>query len=608
LFHTIVKMLAQCFLDAKWFGIMVNRILTLIFEYRLPIPTALIESERIRLKIILIQPPVQDFYDTDIRLQPLGLCMLKGAVKKFLPQVEVQVRDYHHGFGRKTIPLPSDLAYLKDYYPYPDASPFCSFHHYYHFGASLEMIAGDVAREKPDLVGISSLFSPYHRVAVSCAREIKKQLPVPILMGGSHVSASPFSALQDRNVDFIIRGEGERPLVEFLRAYSTRPSFERVPNLGFRYRGEAVLNPLEENYCLDDLPAPDFSDLRGHRYFFKGKPLCFVTTSRGCPHQCAFCSVRTTFGRAFRRRTPERVLNEIRKRYKEGYRVIDFEDDNLTFHRQDFKKILEAVIADFPRGELELLAMNGLSYLSLDGEILNLMARAGFRHLDLSLVSANADVLKTLQRPHSLVKFLEVVHLAHSFSFHLVAYQILGLPQETLADMVHTMALLASLPVLIGGSIFYLTPGCPLAETFPEMAEIDVFKARSTAMAVETPHFCRDDLYTLFVTARIINFFKGLRFEKKEVTFQEALSGAEEKGPRDKIGAELLQKLFHERCLYAASREGLEPLPRFRTELFFRVLEKAGTLQTTQGIVIELPPFSPSQTKRVMVSAPSVSL
>ena len=58
------------------------------------------------MKILLLQPPVRDFYDTDIRLQPLGLCMLKAAVKKHLPEIDVVVKDYHHGYGRKTVPYP----------------------------------------------------------------------------------------------------------------------------------------------------------------------------------------------------------------------------------------------------------------------------------------------------------------------------------------------------------------------------------------------------------------------------------------------------------------------------------------------------------------------
>jgi len=533
--------------------------------------------------LLLIQPPVQDFYDTDIRLQPLGLCMLKAAVQRYLPHVKVTVKDYHQGFGKRSIPLPAGLAYLKSYYPHPDESPFCSFHQYYHFGAPFETIAREVARMKPGLVGMSSMFSPYHRVALACARAVKDHYGGPVLMGGAHVSASPLSVLNDPGVDFVIRGEGERPLVEFLAAYSSGASLKSVPNLGFKHEGEAFLNLMEENYPLDELPHPDYSDLDKDRYLFKGKRLCFVTTSRGCPHRCAFCSVGTTFGRDFRSRSPEKVLSEVKLRYEEGYRVFDFEDDNLTHWREGFKQVLENLIRDFHQGEVELLAMNGLSYLGLDREILVLMARAGFRHLDLSLVSSSATVLKSLDRPHSLDKFLRVVFQAHSLGFHIVSYQILGLPPESLADMVRTMALLGGLPVLVGASVFYLPPGCPMAGDKGDMSERDMFKARSTAMAIETDSFCRDDLYTLFVTARIINFLKGLRFEKKEVTMEEALRAAEKGGARDRTGAEVLEKLLAERRLYASTRKGLQPLSPFRSDIFFQVMEKAGHICTTRG-------------------------
>src|ERR1043166_7767742 len=58
------------------------------------------------MKVVLVQPPVEDFYDTDVRLQPIGLCYMKAAVKKWLPDVEVVVRDYHAGCGRQTAALP----------------------------------------------------------------------------------------------------------------------------------------------------------------------------------------------------------------------------------------------------------------------------------------------------------------------------------------------------------------------------------------------------------------------------------------------------------------------------------------------------------------------
>ena len=49
------------------------------------------------MKLVLIQPPIQDFYDTDIRLQPIGLAYLKAAVRKSLLDVNVVIRDFHHG-------------------------------------------------------------------------------------------------------------------------------------------------------------------------------------------------------------------------------------------------------------------------------------------------------------------------------------------------------------------------------------------------------------------------------------------------------------------------------------------------------------------------------
>ena len=170
----------------------------------------------------------------------------------------------------------------------------------------------------------------------------------------------------------------------------------------------------------------------------------------------------------------------------------------------------------------------------------------------------------------------------------MVSYQILGIPYENLDDMIHTMALMASLPVLIGASIFYLTPGCPIAREFPDMTEADVFKARSTAMANETERFRRDDLYTLFVTARIINFLKGLCFGTEVLTLKEALRAARGKGLRENIGAELLERLLSENGLYAFTRQGLKPLNHFRTDLFFRVMEKTARLCTTRGQWITL--------------------
>src|SRR4029077_7919172 len=97
------------------------------------------------MKVLRVQPPVQDFYDTDVRLQPIGLCYLKAAGNKHLPEVEGIIKDFHAGSGRKNVKIPQELQYLKDYYPAVDKSPFSTFHQYYHFGRAFDEIETEIA-------------------------------------------------------------------------------------------------------------------------------------------------------------------------------------------------------------------------------------------------------------------------------------------------------------------------------------------------------------------------------------------------------------------------------------------------------------------------------
>ena len=129
---------------------------------------------------------------------------------------------------------------------------------------------------------------------------------------------------------------------------------------------------------------------------------------------------------------------------------------------------------------------------------------------------------------------------------------------------------------------------------FPVMTEADIFKSRSTAMAFETEEFSRDDLFTLFITARIINFLKALKLGPEEVTMEEAMKVASNAGDRHEKGAHLLNLLFKERVLYAATRLGLKPRPRFKASLFFRVLGVARHLKTLDGGLVRLSPFTQS--------------
>jgi tRNA A37 methylthiotransferase MiaB len=519
------------------------------------------------MRVLLIQPPVQDFYDTDVRLQPIGLCYLKAAVEKHLTDVEVIIRDYHHGHGRSTVAIPKELQYLRDFYPVTDRSPFSSFCQYYHFGKPFEEIEADIGAVNPDVVGISALFTPYYREALEVAARVKKRLDVPVVMGGSHASAAPESLLTSPNVDFVIRGEAEKAFVDFLGFLKGQKSINQVPNLAYKRHGESVFNPLAENFPIDKLALPDLRDFAPTDYLYAGKPMMFMITSRSCPHRCSFCSVHTTFGTKYRLRSLANVLEEIELRYKQGYRVIDFEDDNLTYYKKTFKELCR------------------ISYLSLDDEMLELMHRAGFTQLNLSLVSSDRTVRETTKRPHTLEAYLGVVNKAHSLGLAIVSYQILGLPNESLDSMIQTLAFNARLPVLIGASPFYRTPNSPIARG-QAMNEVDYVRARLTAMAVETDSFQREDIYSLFITTRIINFLKGLPLPSScdlGSLMQQSWGDA-----RTVAGFHQLERLVATGSLYFCNKAGWLENKKFKADLFARVLSKVGTISCQNGETIRV--------------------
>ena len=547
------------------------------------------------MKVLLIQPPVEDFYDTDVRLQPIGLAYLKAAVRKHLPEVEATIKDYHGGCGRRTVAIPRELRYLSDYYSVADKSPFSTFHQFYHFGKSFDEIETEIADLKPDVVGISSLFTPYFREAVEVAARVKNRTNAIVVLGGSHASAAPESLLSSPNVDYVIRGEGEKAFVEFLRYLLNRKSLEDVPNLAYKHQDNIVLNPIADNFPIDALPIPDLSDFAPSTYTLAGKAMTFMITSRSCPHKCSFCSVHTTFGTDYRRRSLENVLEEIELRYQQGYRVIDFEDDNLTYYKNTFKELCRRLIARFPSREMEYVAMNGISYLSLDDELLELMFESGFSQLNLALVSSDKTVRETTKRPHTLEAYVKVVNKAHALGFKIVSYQILGLPTESLESMIQTLAFNARLPVLLGASPFYRTPNSPIARGLILTGE-DYVKARLTALAIATDNFSRDDIYTLFVTTRIINFLKGLPIAES-VSLSDLMMHPWADS-RTRTGFELLKLLANTGHLHFWAKSNFVENRRFRADLFMRVLSDAKAIACQNGHTINVEHFGESVDSR----------
>lgn len=481
--------------------------------------------------VLLLQPWVEDFYTTDCRIQPIGLAYLAASIQKVFPELTVSVFDALTGGRARTIRWPDEFAYLKPFYGMPNKGPYALFHQYRRFGKSEEEILAYLqSQDEPLLIGISSLFSPYYRQSLDLAMLCKRVFPaVPIVMGGNHATLSPETLLlpgyylQKRlgadclsPCDFVLRGEGEESICALISALLGQKELSEVPNL-------VTAAMLQKDKCLppplapkrDEIAPPNISALPLQDYRFEGKAMTFLVTSRSCPHRCSFCSIHAVFGERYSVRPVDAVIREIEAHYALGIRHFDIEDDNFSFRRRHTHDLLDAIIA--LKRPLTLSAMNGLSYLSLDDELLAKLKVAGFSSLNLALVSSDDMVLRFSDRPHTVERFRSVVASANRLGLRVTAYGIFGMPGQSLEEMWETLRVLAQTQCLVGASPFYFTPGSPIERKERGNPRIRLasqgkdahFSARLTSMDLECDAFDREDIYTLFRLTRVVNAVKN---------------------------------------------------------------------------------------------------
>ncbi len=433
------------------------------------------------MKILLIQPPLEDFYTTAIRLYPLGLLYAARVLED--AGAAVEILDCLAPLQKRRIPVPPSFSYLP---PLGEIPHF--FKGYCRFGIAGDEILRRIKTFGPDLIGISSQCTAYYKSVEDLVRLIKRTFAVPVFLGGNHATVFA-SEIKRRTpeVDYVLSGPAEDCLPEFLNSLGQGSAGEKVD-----------WKTIEPSHHL----------LKGEAYRIGRKNSISLTASRGCPWDCEFCSIHRMFGRKISYRSSASLLAEMRGNYEhKGTRVFNFEDDNVSFDKNWFLKFLEAVTAEPKLKGIELTAMNGLCASTLDEDVLEAMKRAGFRKLDLSLVSRDPALQEAFRRPYlnySFDRFNRLIRAAQELSFFITVYIIIGLPGQTFAEVKESIDYLLGLGVLVGPSVFYLSPGSPLYEKMELAPEIkdDWDLYRSSAFAVETDELSRSQLLSLFSYVR----------------------------------------------------------------------------------------------------------
>ncbi len=395
--------------------------------------------------------------------EPLGLEYLAAAVRK---NHEVQIFDLiAEGWNR--------------YRSADDQEDF------FYQGSDLKTLQKKISSFKPEVIGLTWLFSVQNRPIIETINFIKENNKnVFLIVGGSHPSANPVQIIKDNSgIDAVVFGEGEITLKELLDKGLKEP--ESIDGLAFKKEGKIIQNKARAFVKnIDDIlppardliPYPKYSkqmlyvflvnrfkkfDFLGQKnqrrlaFLFSSLPFLEkvyyrfynrrhegdlqlpegdVMTSRGCPNNCIFCAVHIIWKHTWRAHSVERVLEEIgRLVLKYKLKRINIQDDNFNISKERLIKICQGIVE---KDYKITFSASGTYAPALDDEVLKWMQKAGFKNIRLSIESGNQEVLdKIIRKRIDLSKIPDIVKMAQKYGMKVEGAFIFGLPGETKQTM-----------------------------------------------------------------------------------------------------------------------------------------------------------------------------
>ena len=381
---------------------------------------------------------------------------------------------------------------------------------------SEQQLSKRIKGENPDLVGISlDCIRLYPSLAIANSVKTIFQDQVPVVMGGPHVNVRYGRVIQYPDVDFVVYGEGEYTMLELCEAIAKNKPKDSIRGLGFKANGKIRINPprpLIEN--LDELPFPALHLVPVTKYPRKGEfcgniPIGQVSTSRGCPFNCAFCSNTYVWGRKYRYRSAENVLEEIKIHVeKYGAKGIYFREDCLTINRKRVINICEGI----KKEGLDIKLDCESRVDTVDRELLKNMREAGCENIWFGVESGNQKTLDMMNKGITLEQTRKAFELCKEVGIKTGASIMLGIPYETIEDMKRTIHFAKEInATYIMTNIFI---GIPISKMYYEIIENDWIESTyGDILFVKTDNFDREEIEQFsrtFVTRELYLNPKGI--------------------------------------------------------------------------------------------------
>lgn len=268
-----------------------------------------------------------------------------------------------------------------------------------------------------------------------------------IIMGGPHTSIA-LDSIPDF-VDYVVQGEGEKAVLDIIDGKAN----ERV------IKRDRISN-------LDDLPFQPWDIFTKMGYdcscdWLDIRPVFTMNTSRGCPFNCSFCSVDSTWGKRYTYFSAERIISEIEYLLKSySAKAIYFREDNFTFNKNRVSAFCEGLV----KKELNIQwACETRADSLCDPELVRLMGMAGCRAVYLGIESGSQRVLDILNKQLTVEQIEKAIRLCKKYNIRCSCSLITGVPGETYEDYLSTRKLMRKLnPYSCGFNVFVGIPNSKL--------------------------------------------------------------------------------------------------------------------------------------------------
>jgi len=408
-------------------------------------------------------------------------------------------------------------------------------------GLTLNYSADDLKRElkryEPDVVGITAT-TPAIYDAYEVAELAKEFNPdIKTVIGGPHVTFTAKETLRECNaLDVVVRNEGELTIKELIDCFEKNAPLKNVRGITFRQNGEikeTESRPFIRN--LDEIPFPAYDLLPMDKYRIENQRYGTIMTSRGCPFKCIFCASSMLFGKIWRARSAENVLEELRILYEFGIKEVEFMDDTFTLSMKRAERICDLLIKERKAGGIEISWSCSTHANTINRNLAEKMKKAGCHDIYIGAESGSQDVLDFIGKGTTLERVVKAVETVKKAGLNVLASFIIGFPGETVRMIKNTIKFAKKLnPTYAQFTICTPYPGTKLFAIAKEKGLLmtkDWRKYTTVEPVMKVPGISTEQLMKLFKQA-YVSFYLRPRYvlssllNRRLFIIKKAISGA----------------------------------------------------------------------------------